>query len=162
MAISIQAPVAQQLFALGSTSSGNDKFNYQGKKPGGFRQGQLMQAPVVKNESSGGQAKALASVGGALAGAASNYLNTPSSTPDSQGNGFGLGANLVSGEAGSAKYAGDEKPGLMDLVFKKEDDQMPVDNGTTPQENPYALNYGNARQRSSLFTYGGSYGGATY
>lgn len=162
MAIEIKAPLAAQLFALGA-APGQEKFSYKGNKPSGFNPGRLPPAPALQGEDhSGGQARALASVGGALAGAAGKYFGAPSSTPDSQGNGFGLGGTLVSGDAGNAKFAGDEKKGILDMFTTPEQQEMLMDNGTTPQTNPYALNYGNAPKKSSLFNYGGSYGGATY
>lgn len=108
MAIDIKAPLADRLFALGTMTGTPDSptFKYQGGNRGSYSG----QAPIMQQgeDHSGGQAKALASIGGALASAYGNYQGTPAATND-QGNGFGLGGNLVSGSVDSADYAGYDK-----------------------------------------------------
>ncbi len=163
MAITIQAPLAQQLFALGTQvgSSGNEKFNYQSNRPDEYRPANLPQPQGAQNPHAEGQGKAIATVAATIAGQA--FGSSPSSTPDANGNGFGIGSNLESGDVGAAKYAGSERTGILQSLMSPQQDQgMPADNGTTPQTNPYALDYGNAAKRkASLFNYSGSYGGAS-
>lgn len=102
MAIEIKAPLADRLFALGSmVGPENPQFKGQGNR--GSYHGSLPQA--APQEDTGGRARGLASIGAALGGALQNYSQTPAATNE-QGNGFGLGGNLASGEVGSGDYAG--------------------------------------------------------
>ena len=102
MAIDIKAPLADRLFALGSTvGADNPTFKYKGGNRGSYHGSAPMPQPQQESD---GRAKGLASVAGALVGAISNS-STPAAT-NAQGNGFGLGGNLASGEVGNANYAG--------------------------------------------------------
>lgn len=104
MAIDIKAPLADRLFALGSmVGPDNPQFKYQGGNRGSYH-GNLQMPQPQANPHEGGQAKGLASVAGALIGMY-NKSGQPAAT-DAAGNGFGLGGNLVSGDAGNAGYAG--------------------------------------------------------
>lgn len=93
MSIDIKAPLADRLFALGTTTGapGKEQFKYQGRKPSGFNIGQ---APQVQQQGqqkdNNGQMKALGSVFGALA---SNYLGG-AAAPTEPAADYSLGGNL--------------------------------------------------------------------
>lgn len=160
MAITIQAPLAAQLFSLGGAADvGGKDVQFKGdvqSRPQGFSTGKrLQQAPGP--DRSGERSKALGSIASTAIGA---YLGSQSgSAPvDSSGNGYGLGGNLVSGDVGSGQYAGTQQATLFSPEAQP---NMPADNGYR-DSNPYALDYSNGGQRPTLFNYSGSYGGATY
>lgn len=148
MAIEIKAPLADRLFALGSTvGPDNPQFKYQGGNRGSYH-GNLSIPTPQEDKHSGGQAKALASIGAAVAGGLMNNAATPAAT-DAVGNGFGLGGNLASGEVGNAGYAGNK--GMFDFGSQTQNA------GQTGLLNDFR--YGNqpAPDRSGLFdgfTYG--------
>ena len=152
MAIDIKAPLVEQLFAIGQTvgATGNNSVTGQAQT-GGFQN--RAPAPAPQAPSGGNGYGALATAAGSLAG---RYLGgTVADTQvDAKGNGFGLGGNLVDGQMGGASYAGDSAQNrLMSLFNKKEAPGfMPKDNGTTPNTNPFALNYANAPQAPGLLT----------
>jgi hypothetical protein len=60
--------------------------------------------PQSQEDTGDGRAKGLASIAGAVIGGLS--ANGQPAATNEQGNGFGLGGNLVSGDAGNADYAG--------------------------------------------------------
>jgi len=160
MAVQIQAPLAAQLFQLGGASNvgggdGNFKGNVQAR-PQGFDAGHLPQGQQGEKKGDGRMA-ALANLAGA---AASAYAGSQAGAtpPDAAGNGYGLGGNLVSGTVDTPQYAGTQQTGIASL-FSSPEAPMPVSNGYQ-DANPMALQYEGGR--SSLFNYGGSYGGATY
>ena len=103
MAIDIKAPLADRLFALGTMTGTPDTPQFKGQGNRGSYHGSLPQA-APQQDTGDGRAKGLASIAGALIGAYSQ-AGTPAATNE-QGNGFGLGGNLASGEVGSADYAG--------------------------------------------------------
>lgn len=150
MAIDIKAPLVEQLFAIGQSvgADGNNTVTGQAQT-GGFKN----RAPTPSSQApSGGNGYgALASAAGGLAG---QYLgsNVTDTQVDAKGNGFGLGGKLVDGQMGGASYAGDSAQSpLMNIFNKKEaPSYMPKDNGTTPNTNPYALDYANAPQAPGL------------
>lgn len=157
MAINIKAPLVDQLFAIGQTTGVEGKNQYQSplQNQGSYR-GQPAPTPQKQEKGSGG-AGALASLAGA---AASAYMGQgKGAAPVAEnGTGYALGGNLTSGsEVGKTEYAGSASTNPMSSLFspKANEQSMPMDNGTTPQTNPYALNYANAPQRQSLF---GAYG----
>ena len=150
MAIDIKAPLVEQLFAIGQSVGAGGNNTVTGRaQTGGFQN--RAPAPAPQAPSGGNGYGALASVAGGLAG---KYLgsNVTDTQVDAKGNGFGLGGNLVDGQMGGASYAGDSaKSPLMNLFNKKEaPSYMPKDNGTTPNTNPYALDYANAPQVPGL------------
>lgn len=103
MAVNIQAPLANQLFALGQTvgAQGNNQVTGQADV-GGFRN--RAPAPMAPQQGGSGGTGALASVGAAMgAGLMDKLKGTPQT--DEKGNGFALGGNLVSGDMGNASYA---------------------------------------------------------
>jgi len=162
MAVTIQAPLAAQLFSLGSASNvGGGDTNFKGNRqaqPQGFDAGKPPQPMRKQQQSSGGgQAGAIANIAGTLASA---YMGSQSGAtpPDAAGNGFGLGGNLASGDVGNAQYAGTQKATAASL-FSPQATPVPVSNGYQ-DSNPYALQYQGGQ--ASLFNYGGSYGGASY
>ena len=105
MAIEVKAPLADRLFALGSNVGPEDPvFKYKGQARGSYH-GNLSMPTLQENPHEGGQAKGLASIGAALGAAWSQSASTPAATNE-QGNGFGIGGNLASGEIGSGDYAG--------------------------------------------------------
>jgi hypothetical protein len=160
MAITVQAPLAAQLYSLGSASDvGGKDVQFKGNvsaRPQGFDTGQRAM-PAPAKDRSGERSKALGSIASTAIGA---YLGSQSgSAPVSEaGNGYGLGGNLVSGTVDNPEYAGTQQATLFSPSTQS---NMPADNGYR-DSNPYALDYSNGRQRSSLFNYSGSYGGATY
>lgn len=103
MPIDIKAPLADRLFALGSTVGPDDpQFKYKSGNTGSYHGNLNMQAPQEDN--SDGRWKGI----GALAGAALAHYSgagQPAATNE-QGNGYGLGGNLVSGDVGKGDYAG--------------------------------------------------------
>lgn len=106
MAIEVKAPLANRLFALGTMTGDPESptFKYQGGQRDSYQGSAPLMAPQA--DKGDGRAKGLASVAGALAGA---YMQSQGGTPaatNAQGNGFGLGGNLASGEVGNADYAG--------------------------------------------------------
>lgn len=104
MAIDIKAPLADRLFALGSTvGADNPTFKYKGGQGGSYSGQAPLMGPAPASNGDG-RAKGLASIAGALASAYSQN-GAPAAT-NANGNGFGLGGNLVSGAAGNADYAG--------------------------------------------------------
>jgi hypothetical protein len=163
MAITIQGPLAAQLFQLGGASNvggGDEKFKGKADvRPKGFDSAPAPTAPPIEQgeDTSGGQAKALAA---AAQMGLSMYMKSKSGAvaPDANGNGYGLGGNLVSGDAGNASFAGTQQASLFSPSTGV---QMPKDNGYR-SANPYALDYSNNKQSPTLFNYGGHYGGATY
>lgn len=92
MPIDIKAPLADRLFALGTTvgTQGNEAFKYQGRKPSGFNIGQAPQAAPVQQKDNNGQMKAIGSVIGAVAG---HYMNAPAATTEPAAD-YSLGGNL--------------------------------------------------------------------
>lgn len=104
MAIEMKAPLADRLFALGSTvGPDNPQFKYEGKNRGSYH-GNLQMPTPQANPHEGGQARGIASLAGALVGMY-NKSGTPAATNEA-GQGFGLGGNLVQGDVGQADYAG--------------------------------------------------------
>lgn len=105
MAIDIKAPLADRLFALGSMTgtADNPAFKYEGGNRGSYHGSVNMPAPQ-ENPNEGGQYRGLASLAGAVIGAYSG-AGQPSAT-NAEGQGFGLGGNLVKGDVGQADYAG--------------------------------------------------------
>ena len=150
MAIDIKAPLVEQLFAIGQAvgAGGNNTVTGQAQT-GGFQN--RAPAPAPQTNAGGNGYGALASAAGGLAG---QYLGSKMTDTqvDAKGNGFGLGGNLVDGQMGGASYAGDSAQSpLMSLFNKKAaPSYMPKDNGTTPNTNPYALDYANAPQAPGL------------
>lgn len=109
MAIDIKAPLAERLFALGSNvGADNPQFKYKSRTSGRSFRAQASPMMQQGEDHSGGQAKALASIGGALASAYGNYQGTPAAT-NATGQGFGLGGSVVGGDVGNASYAGYDK-----------------------------------------------------
>lgn len=105
MAIDVKAPLADRLFALGSNvGPDNPQFKYQGGNHGSYH-GNLSMPTPQENPHEGGQARGLASIGAALGAAWNQSASTPAATNE-QGNGFGIGGNLASGDVGNADYAG--------------------------------------------------------
>ena len=157
MAIDIKAPLVDQLFAIGQNtgSGGNNEYKSPIQQQGSYHgQATPMQKPQQKGS---GGAGALASIAGTVA---SSYMGQGAgAAPVAQnGTGYAMGGNLTSGsEVGNTQYAGSANTNPLTSLFspKVNEQAMPVDNGTTPQTNPYALNYANAPQRQSLF---GAYG----
>lgn len=159
MAINVKAPLVDQLFAIGQNTGldGNNQYRSPIQQQGSYR---MDPAPMIqpKQESKGsGGMGALATLAGA---AASSYMGSQAgSAPVAEnGTGFGLGGALTAGDqVGQTEFAGSSTPSPMASLFspKANEQAMPVDNGTTPQTNPYALSYANAPQRQSLF---GPYG----
>ena len=150
MAINIKAPLVEQLFAIGQSVGANGNNAVTGQaQTGGFQN--RAPAPAPQTESGGNGSGALATAAGHLAG---QYLGSkvPDTQVDAKGNGFGLGGKLVDGQMGRASYAGDSAQSpLMSLFNKKAaPSYMPKDNGTTPNTNPFALNYANAPQAPGL------------
>lgn len=157
MALDIKAPLVDQLFAIGQSTglNGNNQYNSPIQQQGSYR-GQAAPMPQSEKKGSGG-AGALATLAGA---AITNHMGSGAGAAPvaENGTGYALGGNLTSGsEVGATGYAGSASTNPMSSLFspKANEQAMPVDNGTTPQINPYALNYANAPQRQSLF---GAYG----
>lgn len=150
MAINIKAPLVEQLFAIGQSvgAEGNNAVTGQAQT-GGFQN--RAPAPAPQTESGGNGFGALATAAGHLAG---QYLGSkvPDTQVDAKGNGFGLGGKLVNGQMGGASYAGDSSQNRLMSFFNKKEapSYMPKDNGTTPNTNPFALNYANAPQAPGL------------
>lgn len=166
MAITIQAPLADQLFQLGSGASnvGGGESKFKGDvnaRPRGFDTGQAPPLPdhVPMQDTSDGRAKALAGV--AQVGMQMYMKSKMGGTgPDANGNGYGLGGNLTGGDINNPTYAGTQKPSIMSM-FSSQESPMPRDNGYR-DSSPYALDYSNNKQAPTLFNYGGHYGGSTY
>lgn len=167
MAITVQAPLAAQLFSLGAASNvGGGDTTFKGNRaaqPQGFSTGGGRGAPAPEKDKSGERSAALANV---LQTGIQAYMGSQgagaSAAPDAQGNGFGLGGTLASGDANNPSYAQTTGPSLKTLFSSAPEPQInPADNGYR-DTNPYALNYANNPSRKSLFNYSGSYGGATY
>lgn len=160
MAVTIQAPLAAQLFSLGGAADvGGATQQFKGReesRPRGFDAGEIQQHQGGK-ESGDGRAAAIANMAGA---AASAYMGSQSGAtpPDAAGNGFGLGGNLVSGTVDNQQLAGTQKAQAASL-FSSPEAPVPVSNGYQ-DPNPMALQYQGGQ--ASLFNYGGSYGGASY
>lgn len=162
MAVTIQAPLAAQLFQLGGASDvGGGEQKFKGNtdaRPRGFDTGQAPPLPShdPSMDPTNGRNKALGTM--AQAGLQMYMQSRGGSVPvDSNGNGYGLGGNLVTGDAGNATYAGTKAPSL----FSPMTPQSPPDNGYR-DANPYALDYSNNKSTPTLFNYGGHYGGSTY
>ena len=158
----IMGPLANQLFQLGTQQGGGSNLQaYQAPQVNSHVEYAKFQPPPEKKSGgSGAQAGALANIAGM---AASAYMGSQSgAAPTSEaGNGFGLGGNIASGEVGSAEYAGTQQA-TPASIFSTPEVAAPVDNGYR-SSNPYAADYGQMQtQKPSIFTYGGSYGGATY
>jgi hypothetical protein len=160
MAITIQAPLAAQLFSLGGASNvGNDvKFKSNpDARPKGFDTGTAPPVDMQPQQNSGGQMKGL--MAAAQAGLQMYMGSKSGAAPvDEKGNGYGLGGNLVSGDMGNSDYAGTQKATLFSPSASP---PSPADNGYR-SSNPYALDYSNDKQKPTLFNYGGHYGGSTY
>lgn len=139
------APLADRLFAIGTNvgSSGQNTFSYQGRKPSGFR---VETPPPMQQQQDdgGGQIGALASMGMALGQAMAN----PSSAEmpvDQNGNGFGLGGKIAGGDIMAPTYAGDSKPGIMQMLgFNKQQEGI---------QQPLTLGSATMGGRPSLFNY---------
>lgn len=165
MAITVQAPLAAQLFSLGAASNvGGGDTTFKGNKqsqPQGFSV--HTRAPIPQGGSNQGQQ--YAALSNALQVGIGAYMKAKegsNSGPDENGNGYGLGGTLVNGEANNPSYAKTTGPSLKTLFSSTpEPDINPADNGYR-DTNPYALNYANNPNRPSLFRYSGSYGGASY
>lgn len=145
MAVNIQAPLADRLFAIGTMTgaSGQEKFSYQGRRPSGFN-APMPQTQLPQEESGDGRIGALAQMGIALGSALAN----PSSAEmpvDQNGNGFGLGGKIAGGDITAPTYAGDSKPGIMQMLgFNKQQSgiQQPLTLGSaTMGGQPSLFNY---------------------
>lgn len=120
MAIEQKQPLVNQLFAIGQNIGSDGQNTFQLSGAGGGFQNRAPQAPPVQPQQGAGGMGALATVGAALGGKL--MQKTPATTPDANGNGFGLGGNLVSGSLGNAAYAGqNDKNPIMNLFSSDAD-----------------------------------------